>query len=96
MDDDVIKLYFFIKNNIKEINIIEAKAIYEEITFRGYSKLDVKIEYLIKAIQRVLADGAVGANIDISDSAQKVSVQPIYNETETEIGKDEQIGVGVG
>ena len=29
LDDDVIKLYFFIKNHIKEINIIEAKAIYE-------------------------------------------------------------------
>lgn len=45
VEDDVIKLYFFIKNHIKEINIIEAKAIYEEITFRGYSKLDDIIMY---------------------------------------------------
>lgn len=45
VDDDVIKLYFFIKNNIKEINIIETKAIYEEIAFRGYSKLDDIIMY---------------------------------------------------
>lgn len=45
VDDDVIQLYFFIKNNIKEINIIEAKAIYEEIAFRGYSKLDDIIMY---------------------------------------------------
>ena len=45
VDDDVIKLYFFIKNHINEINIIEAKAIYEEIAFRGYSKLDDIIMY---------------------------------------------------
>lgn len=45
VDDDVIQLYFFIKNNIKEINIIGAKAIYEEIAFRGYSKLDDIIMY---------------------------------------------------
>ena len=45
VDNDVIQLYFFIKNNIKEINIIEAKSIYEEIEFRGYSKLDDIIMY---------------------------------------------------
>ena len=45
VDDDVIKIYFFIKNNIKEINLIEAKAIYEEIAFREYSKLDDIIMY---------------------------------------------------
>lgn len=45
VDNDVIQLYFFIKNNIKEINIIEAKLIYEEIEFRGYSKLDDVIMY---------------------------------------------------
>ena len=31
VDNDIIQLYFFIKNNIKEINIIEAKTIYEDI-----------------------------------------------------------------
>lgn len=45
VDNDVIQLYFFIKNNIKEINIIEAKSIYEEIESRGYSKLDDVIMY---------------------------------------------------
>lgn len=45
VNNDVIQLYFFIKNNIKEINIIEAKSIYEEIEFRGYSKLDDIIMY---------------------------------------------------
>lgn len=44
-DSNVIQLYFFIKNNIKEINIIEAKSIYEEIEYRGYSKLDDIIMY---------------------------------------------------
>ena len=45
VDNDVIQLYFFIKNNIKEINIIEAKSICEEIELIGYSKLDDVIMY---------------------------------------------------
>lgn len=57
VDDDVIQLYFFIKNNIKEINIIEAKAIYEEISFRGYSKLDDIIMYSkLKDIREYVSD----------------------------------------
>lgn len=57
VDDDVIKLYFFIKNHIKEINIIEAKTIYEEITFRGYSKLDDIIMYSkLKDLREYVSD----------------------------------------
>ena len=57
VDDDVIKLYFFIKNRIKEINIIEAKAIYEEIAFRGYSKLDYIIMYSkLKDLREYVSD----------------------------------------
>lgn len=57
VDDDVIKLYFFIKNHIKEINIIEAKAIYEETAFRGYSKLDDIIIYSkIKYLREYVSD----------------------------------------
>lgn len=57
VDDDVIKLYFFIKNHIKEINIIEAKAIYEEIAFRGYSKLDDIIMYSkLKDLREYVSD----------------------------------------
>ena len=57
VDDDVIKLYFFIKNHIKEINIIEAKAIYEEIVFRGYSKLDDIIMYSkLKDLREYVSD----------------------------------------
>lgn len=57
VDDDVIKLYFFIKNNIKEINIIEAKVIYEEIAFRGYSKLDDIIMYSnLKDLREYVSD----------------------------------------
>lgn len=43
--NDVLQLYFFIKNNIKEINIIEVKSIYEEMQYKGYSKLDDVIMY---------------------------------------------------
>ena len=57
VDDDIIQLYFFIKNNIKEINIIEAKAIYEEIAFRGYSKLDDFIMYSnLKDLREYVSD----------------------------------------
>ena len=57
VDDDVIKLYFFIKNHIKEINIIDAKAIYEEITFSGYSKLDDIIMYSnLKDLREYVSD----------------------------------------
>lgn len=45
IDSNVIQLYFFIKDNMKEINIIEAKSIYEEIEYRGYSKFDDIIMY---------------------------------------------------
>lgn len=55
--DDVIQLYFFIRNNIKEINIIEAKAIYEEIEFSGYSKLDDIIMYSkLKDLREYVSD----------------------------------------
>lgn len=57
VDNDIIQLYFFIKNNIKEINIIEAKAIYEEIAFRGYSKLDDIIMYSkLKDLREYVSD----------------------------------------
>ena len=57
VEDDVIQLYFFIKNNIKEINIIEAKRIYEEIAFRGYSKLDDIIMYSkLKDLREYVSD----------------------------------------
>lgn len=57
VEDDVIQLYFFIKNNIKEINIIEAKTIYEEIAFRGYSKLDDIIMYSkLKDLREYVSD----------------------------------------
>lgn len=57
VEDDVIQLYFFIKNNIREINIIEAKAIYEEIVFRGYSKLDDIIMYSnLKDLREYVSD----------------------------------------
>lgn len=57
VEDDVIKLYFFINNHIKEINIIEAKAIYEEIAFRGYSKLDDIIMYSkLKDLREYVSD----------------------------------------
>ena len=57
VDNDVIQLYFFIKNNIKEINIIEAKSIYEEIAFRGYSKLDDIIMYSkLKDLREYVSD----------------------------------------
>ncbi|MGM8286717.1 hypothetical protein ACSXCK_03940 [Clostridium perfringens] len=45
VDNDIIQLYFFIKNNIKEINIIEAKTIYEDIEYSEYSKIDDVIMY---------------------------------------------------
>ena len=57
VDNDVIQLYFFIKNNIKEINIIEAKSIYEEIDFRGYSNLDDIIMYSkLKDLREYVSD----------------------------------------
>ncbi|WP_252231869.1 hypothetical protein [Clostridium sp. ZBS15] len=57
VEDDVIQLYFFIKNNIKEINIIEAKAIHEEIIFRGYSTIDDIIMYSkLKDLREYVSD----------------------------------------
>lgn len=57
VDDDVIKLYIFIKNHIKKINIIEAKAISSYIAFRGYSKLDDIIMYSkLKDLREYVSD----------------------------------------
>lgn len=57
VDEDVVQLYFFIRNNIKEINIIEAKAIYEEIAFRGYSTIDDIIMYSkLKDLREYVSD----------------------------------------
>lgn len=57
VEDGVVQLYFFIRNNIKEINIIKAKAIYEEIVFRGYSKLDDIIMYSkLKNLREYVSD----------------------------------------
>lgn len=44
-NSNIIQLYFFIRNNISEINILEAKAIYEEIEYMGYSKIGDVIMY---------------------------------------------------
>lgn len=57
VDKDAIQLYFFIKNNIKETNIIEAKSIYEEIEYKGYSKLDDIIMYCkLKDLREYVSD----------------------------------------
>lgn len=57
VDNDVIQLYFFIINNIKEVNIREAKSIYEEIEYRGYSKLDNIIMYCkLKDLREYVSD----------------------------------------
>lgn len=44
-NSNIIQLYFFIRNNIFEINILEAKAIYEEIEYMGYSQIGDIIMY---------------------------------------------------
>lgn len=61
VDNDVLQLYFFIKNNIKEINIIEAKSIYEEMKYKGYSRLDDIIMYSkLQDLREYVSDGIEG------------------------------------
>lgn len=75
-------------DNRYDIHLTIDESFYASIG--GYSKLEVKLNYLEEAINKALDEGAIGANITILDSGQKITVKPIYappeqsNESEVE------------
>ncbi len=49
-----------------------------EANIGSFSRLKIKLEYLITALGEAYDDGAIGGTVDISDAGDKVSVRPIY------------------
>ncbi len=50
----------------------------------GYSKLEAKLEYIVRALIKENLEGAVGGTIDVSESGDRVSIRPIYVNDGTE------------
>lgn len=50
----------------------------------GYSKLEAKLEYIVRAIIKENLEGAVGGTIDVSENGDRVSIRPIYVNDGTE------------
>ncbi len=63
-----------------------------KVSVGGYSKLDVKLEYIIRATLKEDLSGAVGGTIDISDNGDKISIRPIYGVSGGEEGAEESVG----
>ncbi len=49
-----------------------------KVSVGGYSKLDAKLEYILKALMREDLENVSGGSIDISDGGEKVSIRPSY------------------
>ena len=61
------------------------------VSVGGYSKLDVKLEYILKALKNEDLSGAVGGSIDVSEVGNRVSIRPSYSLGEDEEGEDEEV-----
>ena len=61
------------------------------VSVGGYSKLDIKLEYILRALVKEDLEGAVGGLIDVSEVGNRVSIRPSYSidEKEDEIIEDD-------
>ena len=53
------------------------------VSVGGYSKLEAKLEYIVRALEKENLEGVSGGFIDVSENGDKVSIRPeyVYNET---------------
>ena len=65
------------------VELSELEGVFE-VSVGGYSKLDVKLEYILKALKNEDLSGAVGGSIDVSEVGNRVSIRPSYS-----LGEDE-------
>lgn len=49
------------------------------VSLGSYSKLEAKLEYIARALERENLEGAYGGNIDVSEEGDKVSIRPVYS-----------------
>ena len=56
----------------------------------GYSKLEAKLEYILRAIIKENLEGVVGGTIDVSENGDRVSIRPIYVNDGTQGSSGEQ------
>jgi hypothetical protein len=70
--------------------LVELEDVFH-ISLGGYSKLDVKLEYIVKALLKEDLEGAVGGSIDVSEVGNRVSIRPSFSldEEEDEITDEE-------
>jgi hypothetical protein len=70
--------------------LVELEDVFH-ISLGGYSKLDVKLEYIVKALLKDDLEGAVGGSIDVSEVGNRVSIRPSFSldEEEDEITDEE-------
>lgn len=69
-------------------NLVELEDVFH-VSLGGYSKLEVKLEYIVKALLNEDLESAVGGSIDVSDVGNRVSIRPSFS-----LGEDEDKGDG--
>ena len=66
-----------------EENLVDLADVFH-VSLGGYSKLEVKLEYVLKALVTEELEGVVGGSIDVSEVGNRVSIRPSYS-----LGEDE-------
>ena len=59
-------------------DLVELEDVFH-VSVGGYSKLDVKLEYIVKALLNEDLEGAVGGSIDVSEVGNRVSIRPSFS-----------------
>ena len=65
------------------------------VSIGGYSRLEAKLEYIVRALLEENLEGVSGGTIDVSENGERVSIRPEYLNVETEESTDtEALPVG--
>ena len=76
------------ENSSEESEYIELDGVFA-VSIGGYSKLDVKLEYIINALIEEDLLGVSGGSIDVSDIGNKVSIRPVFSSPKEDISDKE-------
>ena len=59
------------------------------VSVGGYSRLDAKLDYIARALEKENLEGVSGGTIDVSENGEKVSIRPEYTSNATEESTEE-------
>ena len=61
------------------------------VSVGGYSRLEAKLEYIVRALLEENLEGVSGGTIDVSENGERVSIRPEYLNVETEESTDTEV-----